>query len=82
MKIVSNEYRYSDGDVALTGFLVRPDDVLEQPAPAVLLVHGGEGLDHARTGLRVRRRGCPETRMRSALTPHGGCRAGVEPRLG
>ena len=50
MKIASNEYRYSDGDVPLTGFLVRPDDVPEQPAPAVLLVHGGAGLDeHART---------------------------------
>ena len=50
MKIASNEYRYSDGDVPLTGFLVRPDDVPEQPAPAVLLVHGGGGLDeHART---------------------------------
>jgi dienelactone hydrolase len=50
MKIVSNEYRYSDGDVPLTGFLVGPDDVPEQPAPAVLLVHGGGGVDeHART---------------------------------
>jgi len=50
MKIASNEYRYSDGDVPLTGYLVRPDDVAEQPAAAVLLVHGGGGLDeHART---------------------------------
>ena len=50
MKIASNEYRYSDGDVPLTGFLGPPDDVPEQPAPAVLLVHGGAGLDEpART---------------------------------
>ncbi|MBO0884396.1 MAG: hypothetical protein J2P17_29510 [Mycobacterium sp.] len=49
MKIISNEHRYADGDVALTGFLVRPDDVPER-APALLLVHGGAGLDeHART---------------------------------
>lgn len=53
MKIVSSECRYSDGDVALTGFLVRPDDLPDQPAPALLLVHGGAGLDeHARSQAR------------------------------
>jgi dienelactone hydrolase len=45
MKIVINELRYSDGDVPLTGFLVRPDRVSGQPAPGLLLVHGGAGLD-------------------------------------
>jgi dienelactone hydrolase len=49
MKIVTDESRYSDGDVPLTGFLVRPDGVPGQPAPGLLLVHGGAGLDdHAR----------------------------------
>jgi dienelactone hydrolase len=50
MKIASEDYRYWDGDVALSGFLVRPEDLPGQPAAAVLLVHGGAGLDeHART---------------------------------
>jgi dienelactone hydrolase len=49
MKIVTYESRYSDGEVPLTGFLVRPDGVPGQPAPGLLLVHGGAGLDdHAR----------------------------------
>ena len=50
MKIVADEFRYSDVDIPLTGFLVRPDGVATQPAPGLLLVHGGAGLDdHARS---------------------------------
>jgi dienelactone hydrolase len=50
VQIVSRELVYPDGDLHLTGFLVRPDDVGGQPAPALLLVHGGGGLDeHARS---------------------------------
>ena len=50
MRIVSEEYRYSDGDVPLTGCVVRPDGIGRQPIPALLLVHGGAGLDeHARS---------------------------------
>jgi dienelactone hydrolase len=53
MKIVTEELRYSDGDVLLTGFLVRPDAPPGQPAPGLLLVHGGAGLDdHARSQAR------------------------------
>jgi dienelactone hydrolase len=53
MEIVTDEHRYSDGDVPLRGFLVRPAGVAGQPAPGLLLVHGGAGLDdHARSQAR------------------------------
>lgn len=53
MEIVSSEYHYADGDVPLTGVLVRPDGIAGQPARALLLVHGGAGLDeHARSQAR------------------------------
>jgi dienelactone hydrolase len=53
VEIVSEEYGYADGDVPLTGYLVRPEDAAQQPAPALLLVHGGAGLDeHARAQAR------------------------------
>jgi dienelactone hydrolase len=53
MEIVAGEFRYADREVALTGFLVRPAEVSGQPAPGLLLVHGGAGLDdHARSQAR------------------------------
>lgn len=53
MEIVADEFRYSDGDVPLTGYLVRSDGAPGQPIPALLLVHGGAGLDqHARSQAR------------------------------
>ena len=45
MEIVTDEFRYSDAGVSLTGFLVRPNGISGQPVPGLLLVHGGAGLD-------------------------------------
>lgn len=50
MAVISTEHGYADDDLALTGFLVRPDAVAGQARPGLLLVHGGAGLDaHARS---------------------------------
>ena len=52
MAIATRVVTYSDQETALTGFLAW-DDVAARPAPGLLLVHGGAGLDdHARDQAR------------------------------
>ena len=50
--IVARDWPYRDLGVPLTGVLVR-DELMPEPRPGVLLVHGGAGLDqHARQQAR------------------------------
>src|SRR5215472_6710245 len=52
MAIATRVVTYSDQETALTGFLAW-DDVAARPAPGLLLVHGGAGLDdHAKDQAR------------------------------
>lgn len=53
MSVLAEQLRYSDGDVALDGVLVRDPDATPSPL-GVLVVHGGAGLDDHALG-RARR---------------------------